>query len=172
MHILLRAFPDAHGGAALSREIVIIGIGNTYRRDDGVGLAVADAIERRGVPGVRVVTDIADPLGLVDAWTGAALAVIVDAVVLSPSVPGRVHRCGADEIGVEPKVSSHAVNVGQALRLGRQLGRVPDNVAIFGVEVLHTDHGVGMSEEVSAAVADVVSLVLTEIAGARQELGS
>ena len=40
---------------------VVIRIGNSFRRDDGVGLAVADEVAKRGVPGVRVVTASGEP---------------------------------------------------------------------------------------------------------------
>ena len=40
---------------------VVIGIGNDFRRDDGVGLAVADEIAKRDIAGVRVVTALGDP---------------------------------------------------------------------------------------------------------------
>ena len=40
---------------------VLIGIGNAFRRDDGVGLAVAEEIGKIGVPGVQVVTAIGEP---------------------------------------------------------------------------------------------------------------
>ena len=50
---------------------VVIGIGNSFRRDDGVGLAVADEIAKRGLADVRVVTAIGEPRAILDAWTGA-----------------------------------------------------------------------------------------------------
>ena len=42
MHFVLGAFSETHGGSALNT--VVIGIGNEYRSDDGVGLIVAAAI--------------------------------------------------------------------------------------------------------------------------------
>ena len=50
-----------------SRDVVVVGLGNSYRRDDGVGIVVADALDDLALPrscGNRHRgTD-----GLLDAW--------------------------------------------------------------------------------------------------------
>ncbi len=71
---------------------VLIGVGNPYRRDDGIGPALAAAIAERELPGVTVLTGDAEPSRLLDAWHGAKLAVLVDAGCSVEPVPGRVHR--------------------------------------------------------------------------------
>jgi hydrogenase maturation protease len=47
------ASPHLDAVAALTPTAIVIGIGNDFRRDDAVGLAVADQIAERGLPGVR-----------------------------------------------------------------------------------------------------------------------
>ena len=84
-------FLDAHCRAAVNDDVVI-GIGNTYRRDDGVGLAVADELAKRDLPGVRMVTAIGEPGAILEAWSGVALAVVVDAALEEGSTPGRIRR--------------------------------------------------------------------------------
>ncbi len=79
-------------------RVVVIGLGNCYRRDDGVGVAAAMAMERLAWPNVVVRTGIAEPMGVVEAWTGAVLAVVIDAAIATPSTPGRVHRCQLEEV--------------------------------------------------------------------------
>ena len=58
---------------------VVIGIGNDRRRDDGIGPAVAAALAARQRPGLRVVACGEKPTEILEAWTGAELAVLVDA---------------------------------------------------------------------------------------------
>src|ERR1700752_5325021 len=96
MHFVLGAFSETHGGSALNT--VVIGIGNEYRSDDGVGLIVAAAINERKLPGVCVVVGTEDPMDLLDAWSGAALALVIDAAIASPSTPGRIRRVTADDV--------------------------------------------------------------------------
>lgn len=71
----------------------MIGIGNELRCDDGIGPAVAAEIQRRKIPGVRVVLSHGEPIGLLDAWTGVRLAVVIDAVVCEPASPVAPDRC-------------------------------------------------------------------------------
>ncbi len=55
---------------------VVIGIGNPFRNDDGIGPAVAAQVEEQRLPGVRVVISDGEPAGLLEAWSGADLAVL------------------------------------------------------------------------------------------------
>ena len=73
--------------------VVVVGLGNRYRRDDAVGVVAADALNELALPDVRVITDIVEPVSLLEAWSAAGLAVVIDAAVVTPSTPGRVRRC-------------------------------------------------------------------------------
>jgi len=70
---------------------VVIGVGNDFRRDDGAGLAVAGRLRGRVPGGVSVVECEQEPSRLLDAWSGADRAFVVDAC--SGGGPaGTVHR--------------------------------------------------------------------------------
>ena len=82
---------DADGAARVTRDdrgftggVVVVGLGNRYRRDDAVGVVAADALNELALTGVRVVTDIVEPVSLLEAWSGAGLAVVIDAAVITP----------------------------------------------------------------------------------------
>lgn len=147
---------------------VVIGVGNPFRRDDGVGAAVVERL--RGVVGTGVVVAERDgePTGLLDAWAGVTLAVVVDAVA-SHGEPGRLHRfevCGG--IGSVPdrayRGSSHALGIGDAVDLGRALDRLPERLVVLGVEAADLGDGLGLSAPVAAALDGVVARVLAELA--------
>jgi hydrogenase maturation protease len=72
--------------------MVVIGVGNEFRRDDGAGLAVLTSLRDRVPPGVEIVLTDGEPIRLIEAWIGAALAVVVDAVRADPPRPGRCTR--------------------------------------------------------------------------------
>lgn len=143
-------------------DVVVIGLGNAYRRDDGVGPAVAAAVGAHA-PEVRTLVDVGDPCEILDAWAGARLAVVIDAAVATPPAPGRVHRLTEGHLPAPATVSSHAVELATVLELGRALDRVPDDLVVFAVEVAETGPGVGFSACVRAAVPEVIHAVLTEI---------
>jgi len=48
--------------------IAVIGVGNEYRQDDGVGVYVARRVRQSGLPNVRVVEHVSDGAALVHTW--------------------------------------------------------------------------------------------------------
>lgn len=143
---------------------IVIGLGNTYRRDDGVGIAAAAALDELALPAVHVVTGIAEPMSLLEAWAGAALAVVIDAAVADGSSPGGIRRCGPDDLIVaHGRTSSHSLDLARAYALGQALERVPDTLVLLTVETVDVGHGVGLTPAVAAAVPSVVAMAVAEI---------
>jgi hydrogenase maturation protease len=147
---------------------VVIGIGNPFRSDDGIGPAVAAQIEEQRLPGVRVVISDGEPAGLLEAWVGADLAVVVDAIHRVPASPGRIHRLTAGQLeSGGTAASSHGFGVPDALRLGRALERLPERVVIFAVEVADTGAGTELSKPVAAALPGIAAAVMAELRPAK-----
>jgi len=142
---------------------VVIGIGNDFRRDDGVGLTVAGEITERHLPGVRVVTEIGEPGALLEAWNGVARAVVVDAAAGEDSTPGRIRRWTACDLEATAVASSHALGLAQTCALGQALARMPHELVVFTVDIADTNHGIGLTPAVAAAVPDLVEAVLAEL---------
>jgi hydrogenase maturation protease len=143
-------------------RVVVIGVGNALRRDDGVGLAVAERVRAAG--GVEVVACEDEPSRMLDAWEGADTALVVDAVA-SGAAPGTVHRYDAAEGALPVGVfrgSTHAFGVGETIELARALGRLPPRVRLYGVEGAAFSAGEGLTPEVEAAVEPLVGELLEE----------
>lgn len=133
----------------------MIGVGNRWAHDDGAGPAVAATAAASLPDGVVTMELDGEPARLVDAWGGAALAVVVDAV-RSGRVPGTIHRLepGADSLPAWAGArGSHALGLGEAFRLGEALGRLPERLVVLGVEGGNFGPGEGLSESVAEAVA-------------------
>ena len=141
----------------MTKPTVVIGVGNVYRRDDGVGPAVAGAVEARALPVVRVVRCAAETTALLDAWAGAGLAVVVDAAV--GGTPGRVRHCDLAELAEAPQLSSHELSLSHTHELARVLGRAPESVRVVAVEIADAGHGTGLSPAVQSAVPVAVGIV-------------
>lgn len=145
---------------------VVIGVGNEYRRDDGVGPAIAERIRILRLPDVQVVTTDGEPTRVLDAWTGKDIAVVIDAAVLRDPTPGRVHRMAVDDLpGGNPAHSSHGLGIPEAVELARALDRLPGRLVFYTVEISETGYGPGLSTPVTAAIAPVTAAVLRELAG-------
>lgn len=154
---------------------VLIGIGNPYRRDDGAGPLLAAAVERLRLPGVAVACADGEPSQLLDAWAGARLAVVVDAVACSPAVPGRIHRTELAAPYVmdgDPLVaglpggaaSTHGLGVPDAIRLAVALDRAPQRLVVYAVEAADLGFGTGLSGPVAASLPELVRMVQVELA--------
>jgi hydrogenase maturation protease len=148
--------------------VVVIGIGNESRRDDGIGPAVAAAIRRLHLENVDVLTASDDPAALLDAWDGAELAVIVDAAAGEDATPGRLRRWTPGQTP-PAAVSSHALNLTAVHALGAALGRTPAQLVVFTVDAADVGHGDGLSPAVAAAVPHAVSEILVEIEHHREQ---
>jgi len=150
--------------------VVVIGVGNRYRRDDGAGPAVLDALATGATAGrARLVELDGEPARVIEAWAGAELAIVVDAVRSENAAAGTVRRIevGAD-VGVlgdsaSTAGGSHALGVGTAAVLGRALDRMPVRLVVFAVEGAHFGHGETLSEPVRHAVTEVTARIAAEI---------
>jgi len=176
-------------GHRAAHRVVVIGVGNEFRRDDGIGPEVLSRLREHLGAGpdaeaetvVQLVHSDGEPAGIVEAWTGASLAVVVDAVVADPPAPGRLHRLatgqGATGHGATGhggpagprEVSSHGLGLGEAIGLAEALGRMPDHLVIHAVEAADTGHGIGLTPAVSAAAGGLTAAVLRDV---RAALGS
>lgn len=149
-----------------SARIAVIGVGNDYRRDDGVGWAVIAGLRQRPLPpGTVLSTCDGDPGRLIGLWEGARLAVVVDAAHAHPATPGRVHRLAVDvgRLAQQSATSSHGLGLGEAVELARALGLLPERLVVYAVEGADGGFGTGLSPAVAAGVADLVEAVEAEI---------
>lgn len=140
-------------------RVLVAGVGNPLRGDDGFGPAVIDALgplpegvqtTETGIGGIALLQDLMlgwDGLVLLDAVERGATPGRV--FVLEPEVPEAVHV---------PDV--HLANPDRVLSMARTLGALPERVRIVGCqsEDAHAYH-VGLSPVVSSAVGEAVAQV-------------
>jgi hydrogenase maturation protease len=147
---------------------VVIGVGNEFRRDDGAGPAVATRLRDLASPGVELVTTDGEPTRLIEAWTGAALAIVVDAVRAEPPRPGTIHRFVVDrpETAAGRTASSHGLGLDDAIGLAVALDRMPGRLIVYAIEAADLAQGTGLTPAVASATETVASAILDDI-GAR-----
>ena len=147
----------------MSGDVLVIGIGNDFRRDDGVGIAIATEIDSKRLPGVRVITAIGEPVSILEAWSGIALVVAVDAAMGQGSEPGRIRRWTPLDKGPPPVVSSHALGLAQMYALGQAVGQIPRKLVVFTVDIDDISYGATLSPAVAAAVPTAAEAILAEL---------
>lgn len=145
-------------------RVVVIGVGNPYRRDDGVGPAVIDRLRRCAPAGVRLDESDGEPSQLLELWSGADLAIVVDAVRTPASRPGRIHRLQlGGTLPVGSAASSHRVDLGDAVALARAVDRMPATLVMYGVEVDDVSFGAGLTPPVEAAAEELAVAILDRL---------
>jgi hydrogenase maturation protease len=146
-------------------SIVIIGIGNEFRGDDGAGLVAAGILKAEGLAGVEIKQESGEGAILLESWQGYETAIIIDAA-RGGATPGTIHRF---EIKDEPlprsmfnSCSSHAFSVVEAVEMGKLLNRLPVNLIIYGIEGKSFGMGLGLSDEIQKAVENLTKQIIAD----------
>ncbi len=145
------------------RQILVAGIGNVFRTDDGFGCEVVRRLAADSVPdGLRVVDygirGLHLAYDLLDPWDGL---VIVDAL------PGRgavgsvaVVRVGPDDVRSGTSVDAHSMDPATVLAsLAALGGALPPLTVVVGCQVAETGDGMGLTAPVAAAVDEAARTV-------------
>jgi len=159
------------------RHTLIAGFGNTFRRDDGVGPAVVNAVRQRlGRPAFDPLEDGFDDLGhqvdtvvlhqlvpeLAETVADYDLVIFVDAHV--GSVPEAVREVRL-EVAFETPFVSHQFHPSSVLALAQQMyGQAPEGV-LLSLRGYDFEFGEGLSEQTAALVPQVVERILALIDG-------
>ena len=146
---------------------LVIGLGNSLRGDDGVGVCVAQILAAQALPDdVEVVDGGTQGLGIVNLMEGRQRVILVDAADVGID-SGEFVRFTLDEarlLGDDRHLSVHAAGLRDALLLAQALEVLPDKVVIFGVQPANLEWDSTLSPQVEAALPSLVAAVLAEVA--------
>lgn len=138
--------------------VVVAGIGNAFRGDDGVGPAVAALCAKNS--GVVDIGPISEPLDLLGRFGGASLAVLIDAT-RSGRAPGTIRVVEWNEVDDSPATSTHALGLRRVCQIAAALGEAPQRVIVVGIEGEDFSDG----DRLSAPVANAVPRAALRISG-------
>lgn len=154
-------------------SLLIAGVGNVLRQDDGFGIEVARRLlERDELPeGVTVVETGIGGIHLVqELMTGYDVLMLIDAVERGGQ-PGEIYLLEADvhDIRTLPPdekreflADMHYTNPDRALMLAKALDVLPPQVFVLGCEAAdHGEFAMGLSEAVGDALPDAVAQIVT-----------
>jgi hydrogenase maturation protease len=149
---------------------LLVGLGSPYG-DDQIGWRVAEAIEEKHLPGLRVCR-ASSPLDLLGWLENVDRLVVCDACQGGGQV-GSWHRwCWpSDEIAPLKFRGSHDLGLSAALDLAERLGQLPRQVTIWAVEGKSAASGAAvpemtMSAEVEQALPQIIGLIQNELSHA------
>jgi hydrogenase maturation protease len=139
-----------------ARKVAVIGYGNPGRLDDGLGPALAAALEKRGMPGLTVEADY--QLGIDTARTVAEHDVVVfaDASLIGPE-PFSFRRIGPK---ASAHFSSHIVEPEGVLALAQEVFRATPEAYVLGIRGYEFDEfGESLSERAEANLAAALEFI-------------
>ncbi len=160
--------------------IFIVGVGNLIRRDDGVGIVVAQRLKQHFhsphtvssvIPPplnnkITVIEQCEDVLELLNLWNNNCLVFLIDAVN-SGAEPGTIFRIDARAHKIiQPifrNLTSHTLSLAVAIELGRTLNQLPQEIMVYGIEGKDFNLGEGLSPEVEKASEKVAEQIRREI---------
>jgi len=161
-------------------RVLVAGVGNTLRSDDGFGVAVARRLEAMTLPvGVRVVeTGISGMTLVQELMEGWDALIVMDTVdrgrppgtimLIEPDLPD------ANALSHDQRhaltANTHLATPSQVMMMARAMGNLPPNVLLIGCQPVDAE-GLGMelSPEVTAAVDVAVAEVERQLERLRRE---
>ena len=150
-------------------NILVLGIGQSLRGDDGVGLETVRLWQAQyPLTAAKVKTEISEIPGiaLLDSLAEMDAAILVDAV-RSPAPAGTVIRLGPDElVSFTPETAvSHGWGVAETLHLGYAMypWLVKCRITLFGIVGRNFGLGAPLTPQVRTVILKVAGIVESEI---------
>jgi hydrogenase maturation protease len=136
-----------------STEVAIIGLGNTLRRDDGIGIHVLSLLEERLNPSIAQFLNFGiASFGLVNYLQNFKKILLVDAIEagLEPATLKIFKLNEASYQAQEKKISSHELSLSDLFQLCRTL-EISSDIRVAGIQVKDTSYGLEMTGELEKA---------------------
>jgi len=141
----------------MREELLILGVGNLLRSDDGVGVHAAQELALHPPAGVCVVDAGTDYLSALPFLERAERVLILDAVQ-GRGVPGSIYQLAQAELVPRPDGSpAHTTSVLEARRL-LSPGTAWPEITVLGVEPFLLDYGMTLSIPVAQALPRLVAM--------------
>jgi len=150
----------------LSRKTVILGLGNILLKDEGIGVHVIKELEKKGLPQTLEIIDAGTSgLEIIPSIKDTDTLIIIDAIK-TDKAPGTVYRLKPEDLPLDPNIKSlslHQIGVLESLSIVKNLGKLPREVIIIGIEPKEISLGLELSQELKQKIPDIVNIILKEI---------
>jgi len=146
----------------------VIGIGNPLRRDDGIGIVLLEKL-------IEKKNDLPSDIEYVDGGTGGMnllhmlalfdVVLIIDAVNFNgrPGEPKLFRPEDVQSKKASINIPTHETDILKIIHLSKELGEIPDELFIFGIQPKDTSQGDGLSSDLHEAVSSLTLNLQKEI---------
>jgi hydrogenase maturation protease len=148
------------------KKITIMGVGNILRKDEGVGVKVIEEMRQVKLPAqVALVDGGTGGLDLIHVMEESHKLIVVDACE-GEAEPGTIWRFTPDELGEKvksPMLSLHDIDLIDAIKLAKFLGKAPSEIVIFGIQPKDVGWGTELTEEIKKKIPELIDLIVAEV---------
>ena len=167
--VTLTSAPTGTVGNPQIPHKLVLALGNTLRGDDGLGIAVLEALSSS--------PDLPEGVRLADCSTGGLInellnqdythVIIVDAALMGYP-PGTWKRFTLRDVDLASTSLAtyktlHNIGLAETLALGDSLEITLPEIVIYGVQPLSTNWSSGLSEPVQKILPDICAVILNEL---------
>lgn len=149
----------------LKFEILVLGMGNSLMADDGVGIYVVEALQRKKWNSKIKFLEVGTSLFYyLEEVSSCRQLIVVDAVQAQGN-PANVYRLTLDDLVSFPDGwrDPHGFSLLNLVELSKSMTGLPVGVTIYGVEPQNLSWAQGLSPEVEKVVPKVVQAITKEI---------
>ena len=145
-------------------KVIVLGIGNPLRSDDGVGIHVIDALRKESLPPGVDLSEGLTGFDILGAIKGHDKVLIVDAI-MTASEPGTIFRLSLQDLSSTKTLhhfSTHEMDFPSMLELGKKIfpGQIPGDITIIAIQAEDvTTISESCTPKVERSVRKVVRLI-------------
>lgn len=160
--------PGAGGPMTAKTRKVVLGLGNTLNRDEGLGVFALEPLrERFGSAGaVELLDGGVLGMGLLPLVESCDHLLLLDAVD-SGMPPGTVVELAREEIPLRAgrKLSWHQLSFQEVLEFASARGNLPRRLHLVGAQPADISTGFGLSPEIEAALPGIADRAVAVLRG-------
>jgi len=147
------------------KEILVLGIGNTILKDEGIGVRVAEKMMEMSLPPeVEVMDGGIKGLDLLYYIEGRKKVIVVDAVKAG-APPGTLFRFTDNDIAAKKGImrSAHGIDFSDVIAVARFTGTKPAEIIFLGIEPYDLSVSMELSPKIEEMIPILINLVMKEI---------
>ncbi len=142
-------------------KIAVIGLGNTLRRDDGIGILILESLlKRRRKQGADYLNFGIAGIDLLHRIQSYDKVLLIDAINGSIS-PGELKIFDLSKIRYDFKnavTSSHEIGLKDLFTLSKKLG-IKTKICVAGIQAKDTSYGEGLSEDLKSKEKEITDAI-------------
>ena len=150
------------------KKIGIIGLGNTLRQDDAIGIILLNKLRNQKnifSTNFEFVDGGTGGMNLLHLLNQFKKILLIDAVNFNEK-PGVVKYFNINEVidnHKEINLTTHDSNFLNIIKLSEKLDEKPDEIYVFGIQPKNTGFGEDLSEELKNNLEEIYNLLLTKV---------